>query len=232
MTATFLRSVLEISNLSFLQLWLTPYCWTFCKLMSGTFYQPFLYSMELTSVSVWSLWHMIHMIRWTSTIPSMALAVFLNSVLAFIIVESVFARVIRHRIWYRSSIAVFTPSAYFTNNSWFWSRVAISHNLVSDWIVLAVDTLPFNVSHKKHAFNRAIGMTNLIHVLHWLTHSYVSLCLRLRTPSSFKAQCLPHHLTGLGQCALVMRSFLETAWNFSKIVLSRASSWYLALGWI
>ena len=117
------------------------------------------------------------------------------------------------------------------NNPWFWTHVAISHFLVSGGIVLDWATLPPHLSQMKHVFNGVIDVVNLDCVLHWLTHSYVSLCLRLLALSSFKAhvnkfcammlngsliqpQCLPHHLTGLGQGPQVVRRFKETAWHF------------------
>ena len=89
-------------------------------------------------------------------IPSMACLLY--SDLAVVIVLSVFARAAKHWLWYCASSAVISPSAH---NSCFRSRVAISHSLVSDWIVLAVDTLPFNLLEKKHVFNGAIDVTNL-----------------------------------------------------------------------
>ena len=152
----------------------------------------------------------------------------LNSDLAFVISLSVFASAVRHWLWYWASSAGICPSGYSANNPGFWSRVAISQSLVSDWIAVAVDTLPFNLSQKKHVFNGAIDVANLDCVLHWLTHSYVSLCVRLRTLFSFmtqvfaimlngslvQSQCLHHHLTGLGQCPHVRRRFQETTWHF------------------
>ena len=141
---------------------------TFCKLLGLTHFTRISFILvELTSFSGWSLLHMILMIISSSAIPSMACCL-LNSDLAFVIVISVFARAVRRWLWYRASSAVISPSAY---NSCFGSRVAISHSVVSDWIMLAVDTLPFNLLEKKHVFNEAIDVTNLEHVLHWLTDS-------------------------------------------------------------
>ena len=142
-----------------------------------------------------------------------------------------FARAVRHWLWYQTSGAVISPSAHFANNPWFWSRVAITHYLLSDGIVLDLATLRPNLSPMKHVFNEAIDVTKLACVLHWLTHSYVSLRLHLLALSSFKAQvnkfcammlngsliqpqCLPHHLTGLGQGPQVVKRFKETAWHF------------------
>ena len=163
---------------------------------------------------------MICLISSPSAIPSIACCL-LNSDLAFVISLSVFASAIRHWLWYWASSAVISTSAYAVNNPGFWSRVAISRSLVSDWTVLAVDTLPSNLSQKKHVFNGAIDVANLDCVLHWLTHSYVSLCVRLRTLFSVmtqvfammlngflvQSQCLHRHLTGLGQCPQVRRTF-------------------------
>ena len=167
---------------------------------------------ELTSVSVWSLSHMIYMISSFITTPPMTWSL-LNTDLAFVFV---FARAVRHWLWYRACRADISPCAYFTNNHWFWSRVAISHYLLSDGIVLDLGTLPPNLSQMKHVFNGAIDVANLDCVLHWMTHSYVSLCLHLLALSSFKVQVnkfcammlngsliqpqwLLHDLTGRGQ---------------------------------
>ena len=141
----------------------------------------------------------------------------------------VFVRVVRHCLWYRAPRAVISPIAYSAKNTWFWSRVAISHSLLSDWIVLDLDTLPSNLSQMKHVFSGAIDVTNLDRVLHWLWHSYVTLCLCLPALSSVKVQvklcgmmlngsliqpqCLPHHITGMGQCPLVVKRFKEIAWH-------------------
>ena len=92
----------------------------------------------------------------------------LNSDLAFVIVLSVFVNPVKRWLWCPASSAVIYPSAY---NSHVGSRVVISHSRVSDLIVLAVDTLPFNLLEKKHVFNGAIDVTNLEHVLHWLADS-------------------------------------------------------------
>ena len=165
--------------------------------------------------------------KFTHHDPTHGLLLF-GSYLAFVFV---FARAVWHWLWYRASRAVIFPLAYFANNPWFRSRCAISHSMLSDWIVLDLDTLPSNLSQMKHAFNGAIDVANLDHVLHWLSHSYVSLCLCLLALSSFKVkvnkfcammlngsliqpQCLPHHLTGLGQCPRVVKRFKETAWHF------------------
>ena len=127
---------------------------------------------------------MIYMTSSPITIPPMACSS-LNSDLAF---AYVFARAVRHWLWYRASRAVISPIAFFANNPWFWSRVAISHSLLSDWIVLDLDTLPSNLSQMKHVFSEAINVANLYCVLHWLWHSFVSLFLCLLALSSFKAQ--------------------------------------------
>ena len=170
---------------------------------------------------------MIYMISSPIIIPPMACSM-LNSDLGFVFV---FARAVRHCLWYRASRAVISLIAYFANNTWFWSHVAISHSLLSDWIVLDLDTLPSNLSQMNHVFSGAIDVANLDRVLHWLWHSYVSLCLRLLALSSVKVQvnklcammlngsliqprCLPHHLTGMGQCPQVVKRFKETAWHF------------------
>ena len=105
---------------------------------------------------------------------------------------------------------------------------AVSHSMVSDVIMLAVDTVPSNLSQKKHVFNGAIDVANLDCVLHSLTYSYVSLWMRLRTLFSFmtqvfammlngslvQSQCLHRHLMGLGQYPQVRKRFQETAWHF------------------
>ena len=170
---------------------------------------------------------MIYMISSPIIIPPIACSM-LNSDLGFVFV---FARAVRHCLWYRASRVVISPIAYFANNTWFWSRVAISHSLLYDWIVLDLDTLPCNLSQMKHVFSGAIDVANLDRVLHWLWHSYVSLCLRLLALSSAKVQvnklcamtlngsltqpqCLPLHLTGMGQCPQVVKRFKETAWHF------------------
>ena len=154
--------------------------------------------MELTSVSIWSFPHMIYLISSPITIPHMACSL-LNSDWVFVFV---FARVVRQWFWYWASRAVISPIAYFAKNSWFWSHIAMSHSVF--------DTLPSNLSQMKHVLNGTIDVANLYRVLHWLSHSYVSLCLRLLALSSFKAQvntfcdmmlngsliqpqCLPHH---------------------------------------
>ena len=198
---------------------------------------------ELTSVSVWSLSHMIYMISTPITTPPMASSL-LNADLAFVFV---FARAVRHWLWYRASRAVISPSDYFANNPWFWIRVAISHYLLSDGIVLDLATSPPNLSPMKHVFNGAIDVANLDCVLHWLVHSYVSLCLHLLALSSVKAQvnnffammlngfviqpqCLPHHLTGLGQVPQVVKRFKEIAWHFRwRCDIQSHSSWYLSM---
>ena len=131
--------------------------------------------MELTSASVWSLSHMIFMmISSPIIIPPMACSM-LNSDFGFVFV---FARAVRHNcLWYRASRAVISLIVYFANNTWFWSRVAISHSLLSDWIVLDLDTLPSNLSQMKHVFVGAIDVANLNHVLHWLWHFHMSHCV-------------------------------------------------------
>ena len=160
-------------------------------------------------------------------IPPMACSM-RNSDLGFVFV---FARAVRHCLWYQASRAVISSIAFFAHNTWFWSCVAISHSLLSDWIVLDLDTLPSNLSQMKHVFSGAIDVTNLDCVLHWLWHSYVSLCWRLLALSSVKVQvnklcammlngsliqpqCLPRHLTGMGQCPQVVKTFKETACHF------------------
>ena len=168
---------------------------------------------------------MIYMISSPIIIPPMACSM-LNLDLGFVFV---FARAVRHCLWYRASRAVLSPIAYFANNTWFWSRVAISHSLSSGWIVLDLDTLPSNLSQMKHVFSGAIDVANLDRVLHWLWHSYVSLCLRLLALSKVQVnklcammlngsliqpQCVPNHLTGMGQCPQVMKRLKETAWHF------------------
>ena len=140
--------------------------------------------MELTSASVWSLSHMIYMTSSPIIIPPMACSM-LNSDLGFVFV---FARAVGHCLWYRASKAVISPIAYFANNPWFWSHVAISHSLFSDWVVLDLDTLPSNLSQMNNVFSGAIDVANLDRVLHWLWHSYVSPCLRLLALSSVKVQ--------------------------------------------
>ena len=170
---------------------------------------------------------MIYMISSPIIIPSMACSM-LNSDLGFVFV---FARAVRHCLRYRASRAVISIIAYFANNTWFWSRVAISHSLLSDWIVLDLDILPSTLSQMNNVFSGATDVANLDRVLHWLWHSYGSLCLRLLAVSSVKVQinklcammltvtliqpqCLPHHLTGMGQCPQVVNRFKETAWHF------------------
>ena len=160
---------------------------------------------------------MIYMISSPTIIPPVACSM-LNSDLGFVFV---FARAVRHCLWYRASRAVISLIAYFANNTWFWSRVAISHSLLSDWIVLDLDTLPSNLSQMNHVFSGAIDVANSDRVLHWLWYSYVSLCLGLLAFSSDKVQinklcammlngsliqpqCLPHHSTGMGQCPQVV----------------------------
>ena len=115
---------------------------------------------------------MIYMISSPIIIPPMACSM-LNSDYGFVFV---FARVVRHCLWYRASRAVISPIAYFANNTWFSSHAAISHTLLSDWIVLDLDTLPSNLSQMKHVFNGAIDMANLNNVLHWLWHFHMSHC--------------------------------------------------------
>ena len=170
---------------------------------------------------------MIYMISSPIIIPPMACSM-LNLDFGFVFV---FARAVRHCLWYRASRAAISLIAYFVNNIWFWSRVAISHSLLSDWIVLDLDTLPSNLSQMNHVFSGAFDVANLDRVLHWLWHWYVSLCLLLLALSSVKVQinklcamvlngsliqprCLPHHLTGMGQCPQVGKRFKETAWHF------------------
>ena len=213
----------------FLQVYKTPCCWTYCKLLGlAHCYQPFHYSSGIDiCICLVSFPYDIYMISSPIMIPPMA-CYMLNSDLGFVFV---FARAVRHYLWYRASRAVFSPIAYFANNTWFWSRVAISHSLLSDWIVLDLDTLPSNLSQMKHVFSGAIDMANLDRVLHWLWHSYVSLCLCLLALSSVKVQvnklcvmmlngsliqpqCLHHHLTDMGQCPQVVKRFKETAWHF------------------
>ena len=169
----------------------------------------------MTLVSVWSLL----CDRYDSALLSMACCL-LDPDLAFVISLSVLASIVRHSLWYWTSSAGISSSAYSVNNPGFWSGVAISCSLVSDWILLAVDTLPSNLSQKKHVFNGAIDVANLDCVLHWLTHSYVSLCVRLRTVFSFipqvfammfngslvQSQCLHRHLVILLVCVNVHRS--------------------------
>ena len=128
--------------------------------------------MELTAASVWSLSHMIYMISSPIIIPPMACSM-LNSDLGFVFV---FARAVRHCLWFRASRAVISPIAYFANSTWYWSRVAISYSLLSDWMVLDLDTLPFNLSQMKHVCRGAIDVANLNRVLHWLWHFHVSHC--------------------------------------------------------
>ena len=140
--------------------------------------------MELTFASVWSLSHMIYMISYPIIIPPMACSM-LNYNLGFVFV---FASAVRHCLWYWASRAVISLIAYVANNTWFWNHVAISHSLLCDCIVLDLDTLPCNLSQMKHVFSGAIDMANLDLVLHWLWHSYVSLCLRLLDLTSAKVQ--------------------------------------------
>ena len=207
---------------NFLQVYKTP-CWTFCKLLGLAYcYQPFLYSIgNDIRICLVSFPYDIHVYHY----PTYGL---LYVEFRFVFV---FARTVRHCLWYRASRAVISPIAYFANNTWFWSRVAISHSLLSDWIVLDLDTLPSNLSQMKHVFSGAIDVANLDRVFHWLWHSYLSLCLHLLALSSVKVQvnklcammlngsliqpqCLPHHLTGMGQCPEVVKRFKETAWYF------------------
>ena len=128
--------------------------------------------MELTSASVWSLSHMIYMISSPIIIPPMACSMS-NSDLGFVFV---FARAVRHCLWYRASRAVISRIAYFANNIWLWSRVSIFHSLLSDWIVPDLDTLPSNLSQMKRVFSGAIDVANLNRVLHWLWHFHMSPC--------------------------------------------------------
>ena len=153
MTAILSRCVLadkSTTSPNFLPVYKTPCCWTFCKLLGlAHCYQPFFIRVELTSASVWSLSHMIYMISSPIIIPPMACSM-LNSDLGFVFV---FARAVRHCLWYRASRAVISIIAYFANNTWFWSRVAISHSLLSDWIVLDLDILPSALSQMNNVFS-------------------------------------------------------------------------------
>ena len=162
-----------------LVVWPFVSCWVWHIVISLSFIL-----VELTSASVWSLFHMIYMIISPIIIPPMACSM-LKSDLGVVFV---FAMAVRHCLWYRASRAVISVIAYFANNTWFWSRVAISHSLLSDWIVLDLDTLPSNLLQMNHVISRAIDVANLDRVLHWLWHSYVSLCLRLLALSSVKVQ--------------------------------------------
>ena len=171
---------------------------------------------------------MIYMISLPIIIQPMACSM-LNSDLGFVFV---FARAVRHCLWYRASRAVISPIAYFANNTWFWCCVAISHSLLSDWIVLDLDTLPSNLSQMKHVFSGAIDVANLNRVFHWLCHFHMSHCAyvyllfpvfrckltscvpMMLNGSLIHPQCLPHQLTGIGQCPQVVKRFKETAWHF------------------
>ena len=167
---------------------------------------------------------MIYMISSPIIIPPMACSM-LNSDLGFVFV---FARAVRHCLWFRASRAVISPIANFANNTWYWSRVAISHSLLSNWMVLDLDTLPldekcFQWGHWCGQLKPCLALT--------VTFSCVSLYLRLLALSSVKVQvnklcammlngslihpqCLPHHLTSMGQCPQVVKRFKETAWHF------------------
>ena len=168
---------------------------------------------------------MIYMISSPIIIPPMACSM-LNSDLGLVFV---FARAVRRCLWFRASRAVISPITYFANNTWYWSRVAISHSLLSDWMVLDLDTLPFNLSQMKHVFSGGHWCGQLKPCLALtVTVSCVSLYLRLLALSSVKVQVnklcammlngslihLPHHLTGMGQCPQVVKRFKETAWHF------------------
>ena len=170
---------------NFLQVYKTPCCWTYCKLLGlAHCYQPFLYSSGIDiCICLVSIPYDIYD-KFTHHYPTYGLF-YVEFSLGFVFV---FARAVRHCLWYRPSRAVISPIAYFANNTWFWSRVAISHSLLSDWIVLDLDTLPCNLSQMKHVFSGAIDVANLDRVLHWLWHSYVSLCLRLLALSSANVQ--------------------------------------------
>ena len=241
MTATLSRCVLvdkSTTSPNFLQLYKTPCCWTFCKLLGlAHCYQPFLYSTGIDiCICLVSFPYDIYD-KFTHHYPTSML----NSDLGFVFV---FVGVVRHCLWYRASRAVISTIAYFANNTWFWSRVAISHSLLSDWIVLDLDILPSTLSQMNNVFSGATGVVNLDRDLHWLWHSFGSLCLHLLAVSSVKVQinklcammlnvtliqprCLPHHLTGM-----VHRSWIDLKklhGIFIKIVVSRASSWYLPL---
>ena len=138
----------------------------------GTFYQHFLYSSGVDICICLVSFAYDTYDNFTSRYP----------IFGLLFVEFWFGRAVRRWLWYRASSAVIPPNAY---NSCFGSRVDISHSLVPDWIVLTVDTLPLNLLEKKRIFKWAIDVTNLEHVLHWLTYSYVSLSLHFNTLSSF-----------------------------------------------
>ena len=130
-----------------------------------------------------------------STVLSIACCL-LNSDLAFVIVLSVFARVVWHWLWYRAFGAVISPVAYnFCFGFW---KSCCHFPLSGIWLNNAGSghiTLKL-IRRKKHIFNGVIDVTNLEHVLHWLTPSYISLGLHFTTLSSFKAQLwifLCHH---------------------------------------
>ena len=132
------------------------FCWSvnnlsqiFCKykkhLLVGLFVScsvwHILSAFLMISVSVWSLSHMIYLISSPITIPPMVCSLLISD-LTFVFV---FARAVRHWLWYRVYRAVICPITYFANNPWFWSHIAISHYLLSDWIVLDLDIITLSL---------------------------------------------------------------------------------------
>ena len=147
---------------NFLQVYKTPCCWTFCKLLGlAHCYQPFLYSSGIDiCICLVSFPYDIYD-KFTHHYPTYGL----------LYVEFRFGICI---CVCQGCQTLFMISSI--QGCHFWSRVAISHSLLSDWIVLDLDTLPSNLSQMKHVFSGAIDVAILNRVLHWLWHFNMSHC--------------------------------------------------------